>query len=112
MGESSRRGTKEERVAKALDVKKQKIDAIKQQLGLPENAEFLGYLVQLAKNDEFILAIEETPEVVRRSATKVVGEALRFTRYWDAHKYTREEKGERVVGLFDLDGQLLIKPVL
>lgn len=112
MGESKRRGSREERVAQSFDAKKQKLDAIKKELGLPENAEFLGYLIHLVEKDEFILSVEDTPAVIKRAVTKAPAEAMRFAHFWDAYKYAREEKGEKVVGLFDVAGQFLIKPVL
>lgn len=112
MGESKRRGSREERVAQSVGLRKSKLDNIKQQLGLPENAEFCGYLIHAVEKDEFVASIEDTPLVIKRAFVKTPELAMRFERFWDANKYTKEDKGERVVGLFDVAGEFLVRRVL
>lgn len=112
MGESKRRGSKEDRVAQSLELKKSKLDNIKKAIGISENAEFCGYLIHLVEKDEFVQAIEETPEVIKRAFVKTPELAMRFEHFWDANKYTKEGKGESVVGLFDLGNQFIIHKVL
>ena len=111
MGESKRRGSREERVAQATKQRKHKLDEVKKELGIPEGAEFCGYLIHHAENDEFIQAIEDTALVVKRAFVKAPEEAMRFGRYLDANQFVRHDKGEGVVGLFSLDGRFVTFPV-
>lgn len=103
MGESKRRGSREERVSAAVEQRKRKQDEIKQQLGIPEEAEFFGYVIHHAENDEYVQAIEDTPQVIKRAFTRLPEEGLRFGKYVEANQFVRPEKGERIVGLFKLD---------
>lgn len=112
MGESKRRGSREARVAAAVAQKKSRLDEIKKQLGIPEEAEFCGYLIRHADNDEFIQAIEDTSLIVKRAFVKAPKEAMRFERYLDANQFVRPEKGEAVVGLFEIDGRFEVYPVV
>lgn len=112
MGESKRRGSKQERVEQALESKKRKLDEIRGKLGLPENAEFCGYLVHSVDKDEFVHSIEETTMVVKRAFAKTPELAMRFDHFWDAYKYAKEDKGEIVVGLFEVGGEFIVHPVL
>ena len=103
MGESKRRGSREERVSAAVEQRKRKQDEIKQQLGIPVEAEFFGYVIHHAENDEYVQAIEDTPQVIKRAFTRLPEEGLRFGKYVEANQFVRPEKGERIVGLFKLD---------
>jgi hypothetical protein len=104
MGESKRRGSREDRVAAAVEERRQKQGAIKQQLGIPEEAEFFGYVIHHTENDEYVQAIEDTPQVIKRAFTPLPEEGMRFAKYLEANQFVRPEKGERIVGLFKLDG--------
>jgi len=112
MGESKRRGSKQERIEQSLEIKKRKLDDIKKKIGLPENAEFCGYLIHLVDKDEFVQTIEDTPTAIKRTFIKTPELAMRFVHFWDAYKFAKEEKGEVVVGLFELDSQFIIRSVL
>ncbi|HSI21627.1 MAG TPA: hypothetical protein VK959_01275 [Methylophilaceae bacterium] len=112
MGESKRRGSKDERVTEAVAQRKRKLDELKRELGIPEGAEFCGYLIHHTENDEFIQAIEDTPLIVKRAFVKAPEEAMRFGRYMDANQFVRPEKGENVVGLFAVDGRFVVFPVI
>lgn len=112
MGESKRRGSREERVAEALETRKRKLAEHKRQLGIPDDAEFCGYLIQHVDNDEFVQAIEDTALIVKRAFTKTPEEGMRFGRYMDANEFVRAEKSERVVGLFSIEGRFEVFPVV
>lgn len=112
MGESKRRGSRDERVSAAVEQRQRKLEQIKEQLGIPAEAEFRGYLIHHAGNDEFVQAIEDTPLLVKRAFAKTSEEAMRFGRYLDANQFVRPEKGESVVGLFELDGRFVVFPVI
>lgn len=112
MGESKRRGSREDRIAESLGLKKRKLDEVKKELGIPEDAEFCGYLIHRADKDEFIQTIEDTPLMVKRAFVNTPELAMRFGHYGDAHQFTRPEKGEVVVGLFDIGSQFIVFPVI
>jgi hypothetical protein len=112
MGESKRRGSREERIAQSLGLEQQKLDDLIKKLGLPENAEFCGYLIHVVDRDEFIHEIDDTPHLTNRIFVKTPELAFRFDDFWEAHKYTRLDKGEIIVGLFDVGDQLIIHNVL
>lgn len=112
MGESKRRGSRDERVSAAVEQRQRKLEQIKEQLGIPAEAEFRGYLIHHAEDDEFVQAIEDTPLLVKRAFSKAPEEAMRFGRYLDANQFVRPEKGESVVGLFELDGSFVVFPVI
>lgn len=111
MGESKRRGSREERVAAAVGQRSRKLDEVKKALGIPDGAEFLGYLIHHAENNEFIQAIEDTDLVVKRAFVKAPEQAMRFGRYLDANQFVRHDKGEGVVGLFSLEDRFVTFPV-
>jgi hypothetical protein len=103
MGESKRRGSRDERVAAAVEQRKSKQDEIKQRLGIPEEAEFYGYVIHHAENDEYVQAIEDTPQLIKRAFAKQPEEGMRFAKYLEANQFVRPEKGERIMGLFKLN---------
>lgn len=107
MGESKRRGSREERVAVAVEQRKQKQDAIKQQLGIPQEAEFFGYVIHHIENNEYVQAIEDTPQVIKRAFTKLPEEGMRFAKYLEANQFVRPERKERIVGLFRLHDEFV-----
>lgn len=112
MGESKRRGTKEERIQQSQDNKKQKLDDIKKRIGVPEEAEFCGYIIHLTEQNAFVQSVEESPSAVNRTATPDAQQGLRFSHFWDAYKYASEEKNEKVVGLFKLGDEFMVRQVL
>ncbi len=57
MGESKRGGTKDERVIQALEQKQKRLNEIKKQLGVSEEAEFCGYLIHLQDKNEWVSPI-------------------------------------------------------
>jgi hypothetical protein len=99
---------KDDAISLSLGLKKVEIKELKMELGLPENAEFCGYLVHIVKPDEFLAHYEETPQITKRAFSKTPDMALRFKTFSEAFKVARKSKNEIVVGMFDVGNQLLV----
>lgn len=104
--------SKNDAVALSVGLKKTSLDDLRKQLGLPNDAEFCGYLVHVEDKDEFLGLIEETNLATKRGFVESPEHAKRFDEFGDAFKVARKEKNEIVVGLFDLGKQLCVFPVL
>lgn len=52
MGQAKQRGARADRVAESLGLKQRKIEDVKKDLGLPEDAEFCGYVIHIQDKDE------------------------------------------------------------
>lgn len=100
--------TKDDAISSSLGLKKIKIEDLKKDLGLPESAEFCGYLVHIVEADEFLAHYIDSPEKTERAFVKSPEIALRFETFSEAFKIARPYKKEVVVGLFDLGSQLYV----
>lgn len=61
MGQAKRRGTREERIQQARDRHKPvSLDKVREELGLPPTAQFLGYVVHSPRADEFLVQRKES----------------------------------------------------
>ena len=87
------------------------LDEIKVKLGIPNDAQFKGYLIHVLKADEFLGFLKETELSTQRGFVKTPEQALVFEKLSDAFEVTRPDKDEIVVGMFDLGKQLLIYPI-
>lgn len=98
MGQARQRGTLEERITQAqqekLDGERITIEEAKRRLELPDSAEFLGYVIHLYDQDEFVGKIIDTTIATTRSYVKIpdlahvfetveeaVNEALKIDKY-------------------------------
>lgn len=111
MGQAKQRGARADRVAESLGLKQRKIEDVKKDLGLPEDAEFCGYLIHIQDKDEFLHDIIDTPSLTQHIFAKTPELAKRFEVFNDAYELARSEKGEIVVGMFDLGKQLFVFPI-
>ena len=75
MGQAKQRGSLQERIASAqqqkLDGERITIEEAKRRLELPDNAEFLGYVIHLYDQDEFVGKIEENDVAINRVYVKI-----------------------------------------
>lgn len=75
MGQAKQRGSLQERIASAqqqkLDGEHITIEEAKRRLELPDNAEFLGYVIHLYDQDEFVGKIEENDIAINRVYVKI-----------------------------------------
>lgn len=95
MGQAKQRGTLEERITQAqLDGERITIEEAKRRLELPDSADFLGYVIHLYDQDEFVGKIIDTAITTTRSYVKIpdlahvfetveeaVNEALKIDKY-------------------------------
>ena len=98
MGQAKQRGSLEERIVQAqqemLEGERVTIEEAKRCLELPNNAEFLGYVIHLYDQDEFVGKIEETALAINRiyvkfpdlakiyvTAEDAINEALKIDKY-------------------------------
>lgn len=98
MGQAKQRGSLDERIALAqqekLEGEQITIEEAKRRLELPESAKFLGYVIHLYDEDEFVGKVEETEIAINRIYVKIpdlaqiyrtaedaVNEALKIDKY-------------------------------
>lgn len=98
MGQAKQRGSLDERITQAqqekLEGEQVTIEEAKRRLELPENAKFLGYVIHLYDEDEFVGKVEETEIAINRIYVKIpdlaqiygtaedaVNEALKIDKY-------------------------------
>jgi len=98
LGQAKQRGSLEERIAQAqqeiLEGEKVTIEEAKRRLELPNSAEFIGYVIHLYDQDEFVGKVEETALSINRVYVKIpdlaqiyetaedaVNEALKIDKY-------------------------------
>ena len=75
MGQAKNRGSLRERIAQAqqekLEGERITIEEAKRHLDLPDTAEFLGYVIHLYDEDEFVGKVEETEMAINRNYVKI-----------------------------------------
>jgi len=81
------------------------------EMGLPKNAKFAGYVVHWQENDEFLAAVEDSGDIENRMWSKVPDLAMIF----HDHRFARREaishdRGAIVALLFDVDDQYYVVP--
>ena len=98
MGQAKQRGSLQERIAqsqqKKLDGEHITIEEAKRRLELPDTAEFLGYVIHLFDQDEFVGKVDETVLSINRiyvkfpdlakiyvTAEDAINEALKIDKY-------------------------------
>ncbi|WP_426978113.1 hypothetical protein ACNFX6_01020 [Acinetobacter johnsonii] len=98
MGQAKQRGSLQERIAQSqqekLDGEHITIEEAKRRLELPDTAEFLGYVIHLFDQDEFVGKVDETVLSINRiyvkfpdlakiyvTAEDAINEALKIDKY-------------------------------
>lgn len=104
MGQAKQRGSLEDCIT---------IEEAKRRLRLPDNAEFLGYVIHLYDQDEFVGKIEENDIVINRVYVKIPDLAQIFDSVEEAiHEALKIDKYRLLVCLlFEVDNQHLIHDV-
>lgn len=117
MGQAKQRGSLQERMAQAqqqkIDGERITIDEAKRRLELPDNAEFLGYVIHLYDQDEFVGKIEENDEAINRIYVKIPDLAQIFDSVEDAIDEALKIDRYRLLVclLFEVDNQHMIHDV-
>lgn len=111
MGQAKSRGTREERRRQALDKHGPvPIEQVRAEFGLPESAEWLGYVVHLPESDEFLAHSKNTAMAALWGWAKTPLLAHRFDDFQAARKAAKDYgKGGVVVALlFDVGDKLYV----
>lgn len=117
MGQAKQRGSLQERIASAqqqkLDGERITIEEAKRRLELPDNAEFLGYVIHLYDQDEFVGKIEENKVAINRIYVKIPDLAQIFDSVEEAiNEALKIDKYRLLVCLlFEIDNKHMIHDV-
>jgi len=118
MGQAKNRGSFEDRRAAALAARaeshglvQRKVSEIAEELGLPPETPFLGYVVLIPKRDEFLASFRSDALMSARAWAKLPEHAHVFQTYADAFKWV-EKEGEIVAGLFETPTQFFVAEVM
>ncbi|MCO8044025.1 hypothetical protein NI467_01345 [Acinetobacter bohemicus] len=117
MGQAKQRGSLQERIAQAqqqkVDGERIKVEEAKRRLELPDNAEFLGYVIHLYDQDEFVGKIEENDVAINRIYVKIPDLAQIFDSVEEAIEEALKIDKYRLLVclLFEVDNQHMIHDV-
>lgn len=110
MGQAKQRGTREDRITEAKERRRETpLADIRKQMGLPEQAEFLGCVVNLRGTDEYLAVLEEDGTTIRRGYVLSPENALRYKSREDANVVAASLPKPAVSGLlFVLGSQFFV----
>lgn len=108
MGQAKNRGTRDERLAQTLGLVERSLDELKRDLGIPADAEFLGYGVHLEASDEFLAEFSGQGSVTSKMWAKTPETAKLFMEFSGAYDTSRKCSGSVVVGIFDSGNQVWV----
>jgi len=113
MGQAKQRGTREQRIAEALSLREIVVTDIKKELGISDDADFLGYAIHLEESDEFLMGSDsENLDFTRRAWAKTPELAATFGSFIEAYDVSKKCRGSIIVGIFDMDKEIIVAPVL
>lgn len=107
MGDAKKRGTKDQRMAAAMRLNEGSIADVRAKLGLPDDAEYLGYAVHHEDRDEFLAKFSDAA-VTLKAWAKTPELALRFGSISEAVETSNKCDGSIVVGMFDIGSQIYV----
>lgn len=110
MGQAKQRGSRDERITEARERRRETpLADIRKQMGLPENAEFLGCVVNVRGSDEYLAALEEDDVEIRRGYVLSPEKALRYGSREEADVVAASLPKPAVSGLlFDLGSKFFV----
>lgn len=92
-----------------LKLEKMPVEEVIQELGLPEEARFVGYVVHLPESDEFLVKIKKQKGSEKRLWIQGVPDKAKVYGWEKAVKQVVEYGKGAVVGyLFDLENQYMV----
>lgn len=114
MGQAKQRGTAERRAEQARARQREgrdriDIDALRKEQGVPEDAEFLGFVVWLRERDEFLVHVRDLPDRTERGYGSLVDKAVLFDT-WDvaAPHADASKHPATVAAAFDLGSKIIV----
>ncbi|ELW89674.1 hypothetical protein [Acinetobacter baumannii] len=114
MGQAKQRGSLDDRIAEAKQQKlveeRITINEAKCRLGLPDSAEFQGYVIHLYDEDEFVSRVEESDLIINRIYVKIPDLAHKYDSAEDAlNEALKIDKYRLMVCvLFEVDNKHII----
>lgn len=111
MGQAKNRGSRDDRVAHAQGLVQRSLDEIRQELGLPPGAQFLGYGIHVKDRDEFLAFIKDSPSATQKAWTKDPVNAMTYGNIEDAFADSKKCAGSIIVGMFDLGDRIHITQI-
>lgn len=111
MGQAKRRGNKDQRIAdaQARDASMISMAEMKAKVGLPDSAEFLGYVVHVIETDDYLAAYDERPAMTKRAYSPTPDHAIRYDDFHEAIAIAKKLPKESIVGLmFDVGDQFQV----
>ncbi|WP_227430416.1 hypothetical protein [Psychrobacter sp. I-STPA6b] len=91
MGQVKNRGTKEQRIKEAQKkrleaqgIVEKSMEELYKEFDIPDDAEFLGYVVNAVEKDEYIAHFEDTPDVRNIAYSKTPEFSLKFENFEEA----------------------------
>lgn len=109
MGQANYTGELPQEVLDAAETQLGETDDLRRLINLPEDADFLGYLIFDGESEEFLYKEASTLDKPVRNFSKVPQKAFRFKTFAEANQHAHRNNGESVVALFDLgEEQLLV----
>ena len=108
MGQQNYTGSLLPEALDAVDKPLGEMDDLRRLMNLPEDADFLGYLIYDSDSEEFLYKEARTYDKPVRNFSRIPHQAFRFKSFAEAHQQAHQERGESVVALFDLGAEQLL----
>ena len=109
MGQANYTGKLPQDVLDAAETPLDETDDLRRLINVPDDADFLGYLVFDGEAEEFLYKEAGSADQPVRNFSKVPHRAFRFKSFAEASRQAFRSNGESVVALFDLgEEQLLV----
>jgi hypothetical protein len=95
-----------------MKILKRKISDIKREFGLPDNHDFIGYVVNIVKSDEYLASVIHSGDTSMRGWTPLPDMAKCYQSFNKAQKeVNRYGKDAILCGLFDSPEQYIVIPL-
>ena len=96
-----------------MPVKKAKVQDVIKELGLPEDTKFLGYVIHLPNEDEFVGILDVKKDMTKRAFCKTPHHAKVYKDYKKAERALKHVNQLTQVNLlFDSRDQYFVSPVV
>ena len=110
MGEAKRRGSSTDRAKQAMEAKQEKpVSELIEELGLPANSKYLGYVIHCPDTDDYLAATPENAGVIKRVYVKTPEMALQYGDYSEVIQAAASISARTKIGiLFDVDDKHIV----
>lgn len=109
MGEARRRGSAAERAKQSRARREISVDDLIQELGLPLDSKYLGYVIHCPEHDDYLASIDERRDNTFRAYVKSPEGALILNDYAEACRIAEDITKKTLIGiLFDVGNQLYV----